>query len=546
MSQKLPERPNLDQLKKQAKSLLRAAEQRDADALARFAILPAFSKMNAAELGAAQLALHDAQSVIAREHGFPSWNALREEVEARTLSFEAAVEEFIRCATGGGAGRAQRLLALFPAVAPANLYTALVLGDADAANAHLREHPELATKAGGPLNWEPLLYVCHTSMHEGRTDGLVAIARRLCELGANPNAEYHWNWHAEIPRTVLWAALCVVRHLPLAEALLEAGANPTDGVSAHIAGGVGYLPALDLLDRFRMNPNGAPGGVPPLVHILLWATDAAGPLWLLEHGADPNLAWGDDGEAPLHVAARRWDLALVERLVTRGADVKKRRKDGFTPHTLAELNGNHDIAEWLLAHGAIDELSSLERFIAACARGDKGLADSMLAASPQLRADLRHEHHLMLHRPAESGNAPVLEAMLKCGFDPAVADKDKVTASRHFTKPQCGSSRCSACAAVERRSRQRARRHVLGAAARLGCRRPEQSTPLQRRSCRRRAFAYCGGFCGGLDAASRRSRSGAHAGSACRAPSCSGRITAGIKSKVTFSLTRALDRGPRP
>ena len=36
--------------------------------------------------------------------------------------------------------------------------------------------------------------------------------------------------------------------------------------------------------------------------------------------------------------------------------------------------------------------------------------------------------HLMLHRPAESGNAAVLEAMLTCGFDPHVKDHDGVTA----------------------------------------------------------------------------------------------------------------------
>ena len=69
---------------------------------------------------------------IAREHGFPSWNALREEVEARTLSFDAAVEEFVRCATGGATGRAERLLALHPGIATASLHTALVLGDAAA------------------------------------------------------------------------------------------------------------------------------------------------------------------------------------------------------------------------------------------------------------------------------------------------------------------------------------------------------------------------------------------------------------------------------
>src|SRR6187399_428426 len=139
MSTPLPERANLEQLKKQAKSLLHAAQGHDAAALQRFAALPAFAALSAAALGAAELALHDAQSVIAREHGFASWNALREEVEARTLSFEAAVDEFVRCATDGALGRAQRLLALHPRIAHASLQTEIVLGDAAAVEARLRD-----------------------------------------------------------------------------------------------------------------------------------------------------------------------------------------------------------------------------------------------------------------------------------------------------------------------------------------------------------------------------------------------------------------------
>ena len=103
MPRQLPDRPNLEQLKKQAKSLLHAAQAREADALHRFAALPALSSKSIEQIGALDLALHDAQSVIAREHGFPSWTALREEVDARTLSFEAAIDEFLRCATGGAA-----------------------------------------------------------------------------------------------------------------------------------------------------------------------------------------------------------------------------------------------------------------------------------------------------------------------------------------------------------------------------------------------------------------------------------------------------------
>src|SRR5262249_2775307 len=161
------------------------------------------------------------------------WNELREHVEARSLSFAAAAEEFVRCATGDAAGRARRLLALHPALAHASLQAELVLGDAHAVEARLARTPELATQPCTLQGWEPLRYVCHTCLHRDAPEhaaNLVAIARRLLALGANPNAVYVWNWHPELPRTALWGALCAVDSLPLAEVLLECGARPTDGV----------------------------------------------------------------------------------------------------------------------------------------------------------------------------------------------------------------------------------------------------------------------------------------------------------------------------
>ncbi len=433
-SQQLPERPNLEQLKKQAKSLLRAARLKDPAAIARFQTVPAFSRKSPTELGTAELALHDAQFVIAREHGFKSWNDLREHVEEQSLSFDAAVDEFVRYATGNAPARALRLLRLHPAIAHASLYTELVLGDTEAVTARLRNSPEAATREGGVQNWEPLLYVCHTCLLQDsppRAAGLVAIARELLARDANPNAEYHWNWHRELPRTALWAALCASNHPPLAEALLQGGANPTDGVSMHIAAGMGNLAALELLHRFGVNVDGVPGGVPPLRYILGWAYNssarAAGVRWLLDHGANANLPWDELGDAPIHIAAERWDVAMIELLVSHGADIHRRRADGRTAHTLAALHGNEEIAAWLIAHGAKDELSPLERFVSASARGDGRTAQAMLATDPSLRAELRAEDHLLMHVPAERGDAKVLETMLTCGFDPGVKDKDGVT-----------------------------------------------------------------------------------------------------------------------
>src|SRR5581483_5720959 len=218
---------------------------------------------------------------------------------------------------------------------------------------------------------------------------------------------------------------------PLAEALLEGGANPTDGVSMHICAGSGNIAALELLHRFGVNVDGIPGGLPPLPYILTWAANiperTAGIRWLVEHGANPNLPFNPAREASLHVAAQRWDVPLVELLVAHGADIHQRRADGRTPHTLAALNGNGPVAAWLLAHGALDECSPLEQFVAACARGDAPRAREMLAARPGLRGELRPEHHVLTHRAAERGDAEVLEVMLDCGFDANARDKDQVT-----------------------------------------------------------------------------------------------------------------------
>ncbi|HEX4139313.1 MAG TPA: hypothetical protein VHY09_03130 [Candidatus Methylacidiphilales bacterium] len=82
MDKSLPARPSLEQLKKLAKDLVKAHEEKQPAALALIREhLPAAAGKPDEELARYLFALHDAQSVIARQHGFANWNALREAVE---------------------------------------------------------------------------------------------------------------------------------------------------------------------------------------------------------------------------------------------------------------------------------------------------------------------------------------------------------------------------------------------------------------------------------------------------------------------------------
>jgi ankyrin repeat protein len=390
-AQQLPPRPNLDQLKRQAKELVQTGKAP---------------------------ALHDAQTLIAREYGFASWNKLRDHVEALTLEFDAAVNEFLEAATDGRGDRAERILALHPKIATANLYTALVLGDAAAVQARLERDRSLASKTGGPRGWQPIHYICYTALGD-RATGLAAIARQLIALGVDPNTRFPW-LHHNVYRPVLWGASRVARSLPLVEALLDAGADPNDGVTLPMAASAGDVPVLEALRAHGANVNQpwASDGASSLYAILNWSRTPDGAVWLLEHGADPNAVFAENGETPLHVVARAWDVPLAAAMVAHGAEIGRARADGRTPYAVAQLNGNRAVADWLVEQGASPELTEVDRLVAACSRGDRTAAEALLASNPALGNEITDDHYIAFHQAAERNDVGALETMLACGFDP--------------------------------------------------------------------------------------------------------------------------------
>lgn len=78
---RLPARPNLDHLRRQAKALLGALAEGDPDAAATFAQhLPAAAQLSPAAIRSAGFRLADAQSAVARKTGFAAWPQLARHV----------------------------------------------------------------------------------------------------------------------------------------------------------------------------------------------------------------------------------------------------------------------------------------------------------------------------------------------------------------------------------------------------------------------------------------------------------------------------------
>ena len=70
--------PNLENLKKQAKLILRWHRERHYPVATQIrGLLPRFVNMPDSEILAATFKLSDAQEMVARQHGFDSWQALK-------------------------------------------------------------------------------------------------------------------------------------------------------------------------------------------------------------------------------------------------------------------------------------------------------------------------------------------------------------------------------------------------------------------------------------------------------------------------------------
>jgi catechol 2,3-dioxygenase-like lactoylglutathione lyase family enzyme len=86
--------PNLENLKKQAKLILRWHRERHYPVAAQIReLLPHFSNMPDSEILDANFKLSDAQEIVARQHGFDSWQAMKTGLSATSRKVNSSLSK---------------------------------------------------------------------------------------------------------------------------------------------------------------------------------------------------------------------------------------------------------------------------------------------------------------------------------------------------------------------------------------------------------------------------------------------------------------------
>ena len=417
----LPADPNLEQYKKQAKDLIRDCRAGLPEAMARL-------HQHHPERENAPLALTAAQLVLAREHGFTSWQQFAAQIERLRIERVVAsvtdpVAAFLVAAcvprnghNSGTTEEAEAVLARYPQVAHANIYTAAVLADETAVGSFLAADPKLATSVGGPYRWDALTHLCfsrYLRLDRARSDAFVRTARALLDGGASANTGFDDRWdNKPIFETAIYGAAGAAHHPGVTRLLLERGADPNDDETPyHAPENYDNTVIGILLESGKLNERSKSW---ILVRKADWH-DYDGMKLALDHGANPNFIpmWGNS--ALQHSVQRDNRIEIVRLLLDRGADPLLGNGHGRSAAVTAARRGRGDILKLLKERGIDPGFAGADRLIAACALADEATMQTLLAAEPDLRNQIIAEGGTLLAQFSGVGNEPGVRCLLELG-----------------------------------------------------------------------------------------------------------------------------------
>jgi ankyrin repeat protein len=396
---------SLEQQRKLAKDLIRAARAGDAAALARIRAV----RSDAGD-APRSLKLADAQLAVARDSGFESWPKLVADLQRRD------VEAFCDAVQGGNVALVQRLVAM-PHVRKRVNDPMFDFGQRAAHIAAKSEAMLTALLAAGAdvnrlSDWEKGPYTVLDRTDEG-------TARFLLKRGATltPNVAARLGWLDEL-RAIVEASPAMVHarggdgQQPLHEAKTVAVA---DFLLDHGAG----------VDVRCIDHKSTPAQ-----YALVDRPDVC--RRLLERGATPDI----------FMAARLGDQSLATRLLDADPDCVAARINeegyapvpplsiycwsigfGMTPHDTALKFDHRDVFELLTSRSPTDI-----QFMQAVLAADEHRTNALLAGHPSLFASLARKVHSHLAFAIFHGRFAAADLMLRLGFDPNAPGMDGGTA----------------------------------------------------------------------------------------------------------------------
>ena len=438
----LPENPNAEQARKNAKALRDLVRAGDEGAIRLVREHhPRLGALRAEDRDATSgFRLADAQLTLARHHGFPSWPRLvayidlvdglsrsphRQPVgEPLPADDDARADELLRlaCLTYG-ADDPDRPRRPRPARRPPPPRGPLGLDDGGDRRRHRGrraprrrpgpcEPPGRAVRVGAAALRDVLPPPGVRRRRPAGEDDPVGVVRTLLAHGADPNAGYMWE--GGYPFTALTGAIGRGEQrqpphphaIAIARLLLEAGADANDSQAVYDTGlGDRAQDDTEVLELLLDHGLGTGDGGP-------WHRRLAP-----HHPSPADLV----AEALAHAAANGL-VRRTEILLARGADPDRPGAHpafgGLRPYRAAVRNGHTAVAALLAAAGAdTTAVDDVERLVGACLAGDREAVGALQRDDPSLAARAVERDPDAVVRAAEAGHADGVRLAVELGWD---------------------------------------------------------------------------------------------------------------------------------